>query len=127
MVDDPDEVEADARGDVVDMELESGSASLKIFASGEFGARFSIAGNKSRQQLQVIHVIKGNIDHNPARPNKLCMHVTVLCEVWDSYLCILIREHSFSTSKVRVTTNLGSRKFWHRSYKPNAFEGPKWY
>lgn len=41
--DDPDEIETEVDiGDVVDLALESGSASSKIFASGEFGGRLRI-------------------------------------------------------------------------------------
>lgn len=44
---DPDEVETEVFGEsVVEDVVESGSASLKILASGEFGGRFKIPENK---------------------------------------------------------------------------------
>lgn len=48
---DPDEVETDVLGEsLVEDVLESGSASLKILASGEFGGRFNIPENNIGQR-----------------------------------------------------------------------------
>lgn len=55
-VDDPDdEVEEEAGGEVVvvdELVLESAFATLKIFASGEFGGKFSIAARKSLKEIK---------------------------------------------------------------------------
>ena len=48
---DPDEVDTDVLGEsLVEDVVESGSASLKILASGEFGGRFNIPENNICQQ-----------------------------------------------------------------------------